>query len=697
MKNKVIPVLVMSFAILLSGCKPGSSSSSGTLPFGAIFTYQTGDYTPIIGDRSNTEEFDYDGIIVNPVSGLRDDFAMGVDASMVKTVEENGGVYYNEAGEEQDVFQIMNQNGVNFFRVRIWNTPNNLFGDKYGGGSVNTAEAISMAKRAQAANMNVMIDLHYSDFWADPSNQRTPTKWVSKDLAGLSVEVEQFTAATLNAFKNEGVNVQAIQIGNEINNGLLFPIGRLDWANAAKSYENIATLLKAGIKGAKAVNPSIKTVIHLADGGSFDVFNNFFSAMATNNVDYDLIGASYYPYYHGTLEQLKHNLNNSADKFKKPIIIAEMSYGFTVADDPDASHIYNSQMEEKGKYKTSIQGQATAIRDVVNILSEVPENRGLGIFYWEPAWLPVANAGWATAEGQAWIEYGDANDLANVNEFTDGKVTWANQALFSYNGRMLPSLKTFTLLRGTQTEMSEAAVRARTSSITVTLNAAAKETLPDTYLVETNLDAIRAYKVTWDATQVLSLDTPGEYEIDGVVLTLFNVKAYVTVIENYVLDPSFENQGSSDRITAPWVATSTTHSDDVNRVVKLNRKAGDVLHGTTSLNWYHSNQAFAFKVNQDITLEDAGQYTLNAFVMAVNRTEIAHTTLQIFVIKADQTKLVFDLKDLVRGWGTLVDYYIKAEITFSVNAGEKISLGVEGSAPAQAWGHADAFSLVKGA
>lgn len=697
MKNKVIPVLVMNFAILLSGCKPGSSSSSGTLPFGAIFTYQTGDYTPIIGDRSNTEEFDYDGIIVNPVSGLRDDFAMGVDASMVKTVEENGGVYYNEAGEEQDVFQIMNQNGVNFFRVRIWNTPNNLFGDKYGGGSVNTAEAISMAKRAQAANMNVMIDLHYSDFWADPSNQRTPTKWVSKDLAGLSFEVEQFTVTTLNAFKNEGVNVQAIQIGNEINNGLLFPVGRLDWANAAKSYENIATLLKAGIKGAKAVNPSIKTVIHLADGGSFDVFNNFFSAMATNNVDYDLIGASYYPYYHGTLEQLKHNLNNSADKFKKPIIIAEMSYGFTVADDPDASHIYNSQMEEKGKYKTSIQGQATAIRDVVNILSEVPENRGLGIFYWEPAWLPVANAGWATAEGQAWIEYGDANDLANVNEFTDGKVTWANQALFSYNGRMLPSLKTFALLRGTQTEISEAAVRARTSSITVTLNAAAKETLPDTYLVETNLDAIRAYKVTWDATQVLSLDTPGEYEIDGVVLTLFNVKAYVTVIENYVLDPSFENQGSSDRITAPWVATSTTHSDDVNRVVKLNRKAGDVLHGTTSLNWYHSNQPFAFKVNQDITLEEVGQYTLNAFVMAVNRTEIAHTTLQIFVIKADQTKLVFDLKDLVRGWGTLVDYYIKAEITFSVSAGEKISLGVEGSAPAQAWGHADAFSLVKGA
>lgn len=698
MKRKTSSVLkILSFALLLSGCKPGPSSSSAELPSGAIFTYQTNDYTPIIGERRNNEDFDYENLIVNPISGLRDDFAMGVDASMVKTVEENGGVYYNEAGEEQDVFQIMNQQGVNFFRVRIWNTPNNLFGDKYGGGSVNTAEAISMAKRAQAANMNVMVDLHYSDFWADPSNQRTPTKWVSKDLAGLSVEVEQFTAATLNAFKNEGVNVQAIQIGNEINNGLLFPVGRLDWANATESYANIATLLKAGIKGAKAVSPQIKTVIHLADGGSFDVFNSFFSAMETNQVNYDLIGASYYPYYHGTLEQLKNNLDLTAEKFKKPVIVAEMSYGYTVDDHPNASHIYNTQMEDNGKYKTSIQGQATAIHDVVKILSEVPNQRGLGIFYWEPAWLPVPNAGWATAEGQAWVEYGDANDLANVNEFTDGKATWSNQALFSYNGRMLPSLKTFALLKGNQSEVTEAAVKARTTSITVTLNAAAKETLPDTFLVETNLDAIRPYKVTWDATQVLSLDTPGEYEIDGVVLTLFNVKAYVTVIENYVLDPSFEKQGSSDRIVSPWVATSTTHPDDVNRVVKLNRKSGDVLHGTTSLNWYHSNQTFAFKVSQEITLEESGDYTFNAFVMAIAPDTSAHTMLQIFVIKGDQRKLIYDLKNLVFGWGTPVNNYVKGEIIFSVNAGEKISIGIEGSAPRQTWGHADAFSLVKGA
>lgn len=687
-RNYLLGSLVLS--LLLTGCKVNK-------PGAIIFTYKEDPYTPLIGTKENTEVFNYNEIVVNKVENLREDFAMGVDASMVKTVEENGGVYYNEEGKEQDVFQIMNQNGVNFFRVRIWNNPENLFGDKYGGGNVDTAEAISMAKRAQAANMNVMVDLHYSDFWADPSNQRTPTKWVSKDLAGLALEVEKFTKETVQAFKDEGVEVQAIQIGNEINNGLLHPLGRLDWENAKASYENIALLLKAGIKGAKAAAKDIKTMIHLADGGSFDVFNAFFSAMETNKVNYDLIGASYYPYYHGSLENLKHNLDNTASKFKKPVIVAEMSYGYTVADTPNASHIYNTQMEDMGKYLTSIQGQATAIHDVVKILSEVPEKRGLGIFYWEPAWLPVPNASWATAEGQAWVTYGDANDLNNVNEFSDGKATWANQALFSYNGRMLPSLKTFKMLRTDHNKTGEVATKVRTSSIDVTLNIATKEKLPATYLVETSLDAIRPYDVVWDESDVSRLVTPGNYIVKGTVLNRFTVTANVKVIENFISDPSFEEQGSSDRIIAPWTANSTTHAADVNKVVKLNRKAGDVLDGTTSLNWYHSNQTFDFKVSQKIMLEEAGTYTFSAFVMAINRTEIKHTELQIFIVTADNTKHIFDYKDLVRGWGTLKDYYIKGTIEFSLTKGQEITLGLEGRAPAQAWGHADAFSLVKGA
>ena len=322
MKFKKVIFATLAIVLSLTGCKPQQQTSDG------IFTYVTTDFTDTIGTKTNNETYNYDSIIVNPVENLRDDFAMGVDASMIETVLENGGVYYNEAGKEQDVYQIMARNGVNFFRTRLWNTPRNLFGDGYGGGDVDTAKAIKMSKAAQAANMNILVDLHYSDFWADPGTQRTPTAWAGKSLEALATAVEEFTADVLTEFKNAGVNVQAVQIGNEINNGLLFPVGQINWSNPAQSYKNVATLLKAGIRGAKSVNPNILTMIHLAEGGSFDVFNSFFSAMDANDVDYDLIGASYYPFYHGTLANLKHNLDNTANKFKKPVIIAETATAY---------------------------------------------------------------------------------------------------------------------------------------------------------------------------------------------------------------------------------------------------------------------------------------------------------------------------------------------------------------------------------
>lgn len=688
MKSKKLLLALVIAGASLAGCKdkPGDS----------LFTYETKAFSDTLGTRTNNETYAYDDIIVNPIPNLRDDFAMGVDASMIQTVEDNGGVYYNEAGQEQDVYQIMARNGVNFFRVRLWNSPRNLFGKGYGGGDVDTAQAIKMSKRAQAANMNVMVDLHYSDFWADPGSQRTPTKWAGKQLNDLAREVEQFTAQVLNEFKNAGVNVQAIQIGNEINNGLLFPVGQINWSNPTQSYKDVATLLKAGIRGAKSVNPKILTMIHLAEGGSYDVFNNFFTALDNNDVKYDLIGASYYPFYHGTLENLKYNLDNTATKFKKPVIVAETSYGYTVATHQGASHIYNTQMEDAGKYITSIQGQASALRDVVQILADVPNKLGAGVFYWEPAWLPVANAGWATAEGQAWSDFGDANDSANVARYNDGLATWSNQALFSFNGRMLPSLKAFKMMKGSQPVINETAVKVRTPVISVTLNSAENETLPATYLVETNFNAIRPYPVVWNETQVSQLSTPGNYVIDGVVLGTYNVVANVLVIQNFVRDPSFENQGSSDRVIAPWVASSETHPNEVNKVAKLNRKAGDVLTGTTSFNWYHSSDVFHFKVSQEITLSSAGIYELSAFTMAVAGSEISHLMLEFFVVKGDGTRLSLDMKNAVRGWGTVADYYIKGEIkNIDVTANETITIGIEGRGNPGAWGHADDFALIK--
>lgn len=691
MKLAKLPVLFMLGSLMLTGCGKNNNSSEDTIK-DRYFTYQEKNFTPILGSKRNNESYNYDSIIVNPVTNLREDFAMGVDASMVKTVEDNGGVFYNKEGVEQDVFQIMADNGVNFFRVRIWNAPYDLYGDPFGGGNIDTSEAIAMSKRAQAAGMNVMVDLHYSDFWADPEKQRTPNAWALKNKDELVTAVEQFTSQTLNAFKSAGVNVQAIQIGNEINNGMLFPIGKIDWANKTNSFKVLSDLLKAGIKGAKASMPDIYTVIHLANGGSWDEFRAFFNEMTTNNVNYDMIGASYYPYYHGTLENLKNNLNNIAETFKKPVIVAEMSYGFTTEYNQYSSNIYNAEMEEAGKYKTSVQGQATAIHDVVKILSEVPNKLGLGIFYWEPAWLPVPNAGWATAKGQAWVETGDAN---KDGSYTDGKATWSNQALFSYTGKMLPSLQTFKLLKGNQTPVTEVAVKARTSSIELTLNAANKEQLPSTYYVETNLDGIRLMPVTWNLENV-DLNVPGTYVVKGKVIDKYDVSANVRVIQNFVKDPGFEEQSkNSDTLGSPWVASSKTHSNPRD-VLRLNRKAQDVRTGTSDLNWYHSRDTFHFKASQEITLLEGGTYQLKAYVMGIAPSDIAHEQLDIFVTLPSGETLRVDMKGQLRGWGTPAQFYIEGVIpNIIISANQKITIGIEGKAAPGAWGHVDDFELLK--
>lgn len=682
MKKNVQSFVTLSFilAMALTGCGKKEETEFK-------FTYSDGSFTPTLGSGTNSETFNYQAIKVNPIATLRDDFAMGVDASMVKKVEEMGGKYYNKNGVEQDVFQIMADNGVNFFRVRLWNQPRTILDEGFGGGDVDTLAAIAMSQRAKAAGMNVMIDYHYSDFWADPDNQKIPTAWAGKTIETVTNNVQTYTRDVLNQFKTAGVDVDAVQIGNEINNGMIYPHGKIDGNDLDSSFDVIANFLKAGIAGVNEVNPKIAKMIHLANGGSWDEFNVFFENLEERNVEYDLIGASYYPYYHGTLEALKNNLDNIANKFKKPVIVAEMSYGYTVEPVQFAAHTYNAGMEDAGKYITSIQGQATAIADVVKILSEVPNNLGLGIFYWEPAWLPVEGAGWATAEGQAWI-----NNLP-VSNYTDGLATWSNQALFSYQGRMLPSLQTFKLLKGSHASIDETILGVRTDTISLTLNKAANETMPTTYSVETDFDAIRQAPVVWNTADVAQLDNLGTYTVHGVVAGSYNVTATVTVTENFISDPGFEEQGETDQLIAPWVIEYSTPADA--SVVKLNRKPQDVRTGTSDLNWYHGSSKFTFKVSQSLTNMQAGTYQLKAYIMAIKPSEIAHSKLQIF-IETQAGTFTFDYKFIVNGWGTPENFYIEGLIDNLVIAqGETIKIGIEGAGNAGAWGHLDDWSLIK--
>ena len=685
-------LLITSLALLLASCNGGggnNDSSSGKPDTDkAYFNYEDISFVDKIGEKTNSESHKYDKIKVNPVEGeLREDFAFGVDASMTYAVEKAGGVYYNEAGQEQDVFQILRKAGVNFARFRIWVKPETKLRKTYGGGGNNLQVDLELAKRAKAANMNVMIDFHYSDFWADPDKQNRPSEWRSLTDNEIPAKIEEYTKETLETFKDQGITVDAVQIGNETNNGMCGYA--IDWNNTDKSFDMMANMFKSGIKGAKDAFPNVKTLIHLANGGNAEEFKSYFTAMDARGVDFDIVGASYYPHLSGSLSELQNNLDTITELTGKPAMVVETSWGFTDDFiDGVTANSYSSADEDVGGYLTSEQAQATELRDITNILSKVKNNRGLGIFYWEPGWLPLTGVGWATKEGQSWESYGDN---AHTNLFEDGLATWSNQGLFSYTGKALSSLNTFKYLREGKNFATEKSISARKSVMNITINTAEKETLPETAKVVTDFDAIRDAKVTWEEGASELIKEPGDYNgIKGTIEGGYEITLNVHAIQNFIRDPGFENQGTTDNVKDPWKIDYVTPEGD--KVVKLDRKK-DIRSGKTDLNWYHSSKEFSFSFSQTVELE-AGSYSLKTYLMAEKMSKAAHTSLYLFyqIGTSDVVELDFCSDEYIRGWGD--GYQTLAAPTIEINAPTTLKVGLKGSCEAGAWAHNDDWELV---
>ncbi len=686
-----LPVLAMSLGSLI-GC--GSKGSGGGSKSSSYFKYEDITFEDDIGDRTNSESHNYGSLKVNPVEEeLREDFAFGVDASMTNEIENLGGVYYNSRGEEQDVYQIYRQAGVNFIRFRIWVDPKTSIGQPFGGGNNNLTNDLKMAKRAKAANLNVMIDFHYSDFWADPDAQQLPQGWLQSEVLS---NMETYTKNTLQAFKSAGVTVDAVQIGNETNNGLAgFAI---NWNDTEASFDTMANYFKRGIKGAKAVFPNTKTIIHLANGGNSEEFKTYFSELDERGVKYDIIGASYYPHLSGSLDELQENLDQVSELTGKPVMVVETSWGFTEEYiEGVTANQYTAKDEDVGGYLTGEQGQATAIRDIVNVLSKVPNQKGLGIFYWEPGWLPVYEAedevvtkvaGWATKYGQSYKEFGNTKYSSN---YTDGLATWCNQGLFSYTGKALSSLYTYRFVRNGKNAGEELSISARNTNLAVTINLAAQETLPETAKVVTNFDAIRDAEVEWDEESIEAVKTKGDHSgLTGTLDGQYPITCNAHCIENFVVDPGFENQGTTDTVKDPWYIDYSTPEDD--KVVKLDRKK-DIRSGKTDLNWYHSGLAFTFSVSQEITLEP-GTYALTTYVMCVEMRTAKHTELELFA-EVDEEEYTLDMcsDTYIKGWsygyqGGVIENIIVSERT-------TIKIGLRGAAEKAAWGHNDDWELVR--
>ena len=490
---------------------------------------------------------DVTDIYVEPIEGISDDFIRGMDASAVLALENSGVKYYNFDGEEQDVFQTLSEAGVNYIRLRVWNDPYDENGNGYGGGNNDLPTAIELGKRATKYGMKVCIDFHYSDFWADPKRQHAPKAWEGMEIDEKCDALYDYTKDSLTQLFDEGVDVEMVQVGNEINNGM-----------AGEYYlPNVTQLLKSGTKAVREIadtyNKDIQVVIHYTNIESNGEIDSLASNLQNNDVDYDIMGLSYYPFWDGSFDNMQRISRYIQKTYNKKVMIAETSYCYTSEDgDGSGNSLVGTDDIVKG-YPATVQSQATMVRDVCAAANEA----GLeGVFYWEGTWIPV---GPATADNSPiWEKYGSgwASSYASDYDPDDaglyyGGCSWDNQAMFDFTGHPLPSLNVFKYLKdGHDVPLAADYV----SDVSVTCNAGSAIELPEQVdVIYNNHAANTQADVTWDEAQIAVIDpnVDGEYDITGSVDGGFTVTCHVKVIlKNLVQNPSFE-----DADTSMWKVT----------------------------------------------------------------------------------------------------------------------------------------------
>ena len=358
-------------------------------------------------------------------------FVKGMDLSTLLELERCGAKYYDN-GEERDLLTIMKSYDVDTIRIRLWNDPWSETGESYGAGENDLKTSLEIAKRVTAAGFGVLLNFHYSDFWADPGKQIKPKAWADYGVKELEQAVYDYTLESMQTFLDAGVNITMVQVGNELSNGLLWPEGKVP------NYDNIATFVNAGIRAVRKADATIPVMIHLDNGGNNALYREWFDNFTKRGEDFEIIGLSYYPFWHGSLQMLNDNMNDIAERYGKDLVIAEVSMGYTMEDYKNYEKLSDEERKgyatrpalvEKIEYPMTKQGQYDFMEDFLNRISHIKGGKGKGFFYWEPAWIPVPGSGWATPASLKYMN--DPGPCGNE---------WAKQALFDYDGNALPTL-----------------------------------------------------------------------------------------------------------------------------------------------------------------------------------------------------------------------------------------------------------------
>ena len=434
----------------------------------AIFAYAQGNQVDV---SSYKDPWEYGGdtglkdqkVTIKKVKGMSESSIRGMDISSYLALKKAGVKYYDYEGNETPLLKVLHDNGINYIRIRIWNDPFNADGETYGGGGNDVSTGVEIAKEAAQYDMKVLLDFHYSDFWAEPAVQLVPKAW-KKDVNNtekMCSDVYDFTKESIQKFKDAGANIGMVQVGNEITNGLLGIYFNRDkgesfnviWGDKKKSTE-VNKYLKAGIKAVREYTPQALVALHLETPNVWK-YKTIMNTWKRDNVDYDVLGSSYYPFWSiaakaNTPKTLK-DVQTLAASYGKMFAVFETSWVNSL-NDGDGTPNSIGDSTNTGAYEVGPQGQVNELTDLYDTV--LSQDNGLGTFYWEGAWIPV-KAGWTNWEynkqiadqyGTGWASKGALGYFPDSKMYYKGKAAWGgtswdNQALFDINGYPLQSLK----------------------------------------------------------------------------------------------------------------------------------------------------------------------------------------------------------------------------------------------------------------
>ena len=486
---------------------------------------------------------------------------------------------------------------------------------------------------------------------------------------GTIVEITQFELNKINEakrdkekekdllleLKNKGISPDMVQIGNELNGGMVWPNGKT-WVQGNEKiggYEIFSNLLKAGIKATKETTPDAKIMIHLADGGDNELYRRVFDQITAKKVDFDIIGLSFYPYWHGTFDDLQGNLNDISKRYNKDVIVVEIAYAYKLKDGDGFSNIFGANEEITGGFIASIDSQSTVLRKLMSTLANVPNGKGKGFFYWEPDWIPTKGAGWKTGEGNG----------------------WDNQAMFDFNGKALDSLKVF--MENPTIKLENSAIKSVNSlAITTYLNETPK--LPSKIDVITEDGSISKADVKWEKYSTDFLKKTGSFNVIGAVSGT-DLKAKVTItidsLKNFVSDSSFES-GDIWKNTK-WILEDTKSS------LQIEKNKANVHSENNSISyWKDSN--FNFKIYQKIDGLENGTYKLSVWSMG----EKGKKSLYLY---SNNGSLENKTSVIDSGWSK----WNKFEINNINVVNGSLEIGIYGNCMSGDWGKIDSFELIR--